>query len=1072
MKSGSAAALLLILLPATLAQLTWHNLMPLPLARSDAGSAVFGNLIYLLGGCDADQNCYPDTPGVSPPNGYCQCPSSTAVVIVYDTLTGTYSTAPSMPIPRYRHDVCVVGRRLFVFGGRTMPDATGWDHIITQVDMYDSVLGGWTANVSTYPSDLGSDNSCATLNGVIYLAGGYSETYDTSFNTTYRFDPVSYTFTRMNGRMLQGRGDFSSVAGAGNILRAWGGYTNASSDLQSTWACKAIATSEVYDPVADVWSAGPSLPFGLAEKDDGIDINGTIYSIGGERKARPSLCEYYDLTAVSNVFALNSSAISWTTVTSLPAPRMRSTSASVNSTIYVFGGQSAFVNDSTLQFFPIAYTAYALTVSGPTPSPTPTPAPYTWATLEPLPFARSDSGSAVFDNRIFLLGGCDADQICYPDTPGVSPPNGYCQCPSSTAVVIVYDTLTGTYSTAPSMPIPRYRHDVCVVGRRLFVFGGRTMPDATGWDHIITQVDMYDSVLGGWTANVSTYPSDLGSDNSCATLNGVIYLAGGYSETYDTSFDTTYRFDPVSYKFTRMNGRMLQGRGDFSSVAAGCGNVIRAWGGYTNASSDLQSTWACNAIATSEVYDPVADMWYAGPSLPFGLGEKDDGIDINGTIISIGGERKARPALCEYYDLTAVSNVFALNASAGATWTTMASMPAPRMRSTSASVNNTVYVFGGQSVFVNDSTLQFFPIAYDAFSLTLNLTAPEAAPCVSISPSVSPSLSTTASVSSSVSVSPSVSPTSGLSVTPTSSTTPSTSQSPTTSKPATVSASASASTSASASRSAASTGTASTSVTATTVPAAAAVLSLPVFYSAPVGVTSASVCTSAVNAAVSADVSTGVGAGAASVYVTACTVVAAGGRAARRALLLSDAAAFPRAAQAGTTIQYTVAAVAPSGGAQNLYNALYALSSTSFTSSLSAVQSAAGVAGTYAAAPQSSAIAAACGGGGTSTCGTLPTGPTSPAAASGPNVGAIVGGVIGGVAAVAIIVGIVLYLRHRAAPENKAYVTEKLDGKDFGRRDVERSSSLRNDSSVKMDDEPVRVNARAAGVGVSYGSTD
>jgi N-acetylneuraminic acid mutarotase len=350
-----------VLLASPLRAQEWRNLQPLPLARSDSAVAVFGNRIYLLGGCDADQVCIKGS-GDMP--GYCQCESSTDTVFVFDAATETYSTAPQMPIPRYRHDACAVGTKLWLFGGRTMPDASsGYDSIITQVDTFDTVTGEWTANVATYPGDLGSDNSCSTLNGAIYLAGGYSNAYDVSYGTTYRFDPGTSTFTRLNGRMLQGRGDFSSAASPGGVLRVWGGYSNASSDLASSWACLPLATSEVYDPVADAWSAGPPLPMALADHGDGIIINGTIYSVGGETKKRPVGCDYYDLVAVSDVLALNASATAWGRVTPLPVPRMRSTSAGVNSTIYLFGGQSAFVNGTTLGFFPLAYSAYALVVS-------------------------------------------------------------------------------------------------------------------------------------------------------------------------------------------------------------------------------------------------------------------------------------------------------------------------------------------------------------------------------------------------------------------------------------------------------------------------------------------------------------------------------------------------------------------------------------------------------------------------------------------------------------------------------------------------------------------------------------
>ena len=347
----------------------WRSLSPLPLAISDAAVATVGGLVYLLGGCDSDQICIPDDPSRQPPNnGFCFCPSSTESVTVYNPALDRYGRAAAMPRPRYRHDACSIGSRIWIFGGRAIAD----DSIITAVDMFDASTGAWSANVATYPADLGSDNSCATLGSLIYLMGGYSASYDRAYNTTYRFDPATSSFTRMAGRMRQGRGDFSSIAApggvGGTVLRAWGGYTNASStdsDPTGDWACRPLATSEVYDPVTDAWSAGPPLPMAIAEKDDGIDIGGVIYSVGGETKAQATACKYYDLTAVANVFALDTNAASpyWAAVAELPAPRMRSSSAFVNNTIFLFGGQGEFINGSTLQFFPLAYAAWALLVT-------------------------------------------------------------------------------------------------------------------------------------------------------------------------------------------------------------------------------------------------------------------------------------------------------------------------------------------------------------------------------------------------------------------------------------------------------------------------------------------------------------------------------------------------------------------------------------------------------------------------------------------------------------------------------------------------------------------------------------
>jgi N-acetylneuraminic acid mutarotase len=687
---------------------------------------------------------------------------------------------------------------------------------------------------------------------------------------------------------------------------------------------------------------------------------------------------------------------------------------------------------------------------------------------------------AVFGNLIYLLGGCDADQVCIKGS-GDMP--GYCQCESSTDTVYVFDTATETYSTAPQMPIPRYRHDACAVGTKLWLFGGRTMPDASsGYDSIITQVDTFDTVTGEWTANVATYPGDLGSDNSCSTLNGAIYLAGGYSNAYDVSYDTTYRFDPGNSTFTRLNGRMLQGRGDFSSSAAP-GGVLRVWGGYSNASSDLASSWACLPLATSEVYDPVADAWSAGPPLPMPLAEKDDGIEINGTIYSVGGETKKRPVGCDYHDLLAVSDVFALNASATA-WGRVTPLPKPRMRSTSAGVNGTIYLFGGQNVFINGSTMDFYPLAYTAYAIVVSATPSASAP-PSASPSPSPSQRASPSVSPSVAASPasvsrSASPSASPLRTSPSPSPGSSSASPSVS-PSPVSPSLSPSVSQSPSRRPAAP---SPTVTATPVPATAAVLTLPVSLPLPAGVTAATLCsTPAVGSAVAQDVSSGIGGtagGASAVFVANCTAQAAGGS--RRRLL---AAAGPRALQAAAAVFSVSAVVAAGGSAQAVYNALAALTPASFATTPAAASAATAgsvPASAFVATPLVAAIAAACGGGGASSCGALPTGPTAPgAAAPATNTGAIIGGVLGAAAAIAIAAGAFFVIRRRQAAraltsprKGRKAAADGDDGDDgdatfssaapkrkgaagASRSGIERKDSLTGERVGDVDAAPIRI---------------
>ena len=142
--------------------------------------------------------------------------------------------------------------------------------------------------------------------------------------------------------------------------------------------------------------------------------------------------------------------------------------------------------------------------------------------LAPLPFARSDhTATAMPDRLVYIMGGCDGAQVCDNSTGG----SGFCACTSFTRNVAAFDVASGTYVPAnsarlpPPMPMPRYRHLACAVRDVIVIFGGRVLST----DAIITQVDAYNTTSRTWlpSAQLAPYPFDLGSDNSCSTVNDV-----------------------------------------------------------------------------------------------------------------------------------------------------------------------------------------------------------------------------------------------------------------------------------------------------------------------------------------------------------------------------------------------------------------------------------------------------------------------------------------------------------------------------------------------------------------------
>ena len=162
-----------------------------------------------------------------------------------------------------------------------------------------------------------------------------------------------------------------------------------------------LESSEIYDPAADSWTAGPTLPFGRSAFR-AIAVGDTIYTFGGAS---------VEQAAIDSVQALDTKTNQWRTLAPLPAPLVGHAVVESAGTIYVLGGRSQGN---------VVGTAYAYT-----------PATNVWRTFAPLPTPRDNLAAAVLNGKIYALGGLV---------------NG-----TASTVVEVYDPATGTWGSAPAL---------------------------------------------------------------------------------------------------------------------------------------------------------------------------------------------------------------------------------------------------------------------------------------------------------------------------------------------------------------------------------------------------------------------------------------------------------------------------------------------------------------------------------------------------------------------------------------------------------------------------------------------
>jgi len=331
--------------------------------------------IYIAGGCDSPNgNTYVDADGLELDFFLCSSISNQLHVFDADTMSFRTSTA-LLPRARYRHAAVHAQGKLWLIGGRTVPE----DNVISEVDVYDPATDSWTT-VGKIPEDFLTSDNGAFVNAdgsTIYVVGGYNPFYyePDALATTFSFDTqaallasnsnlvVEDLVVTQRADLMTGRGDIHAVSSEdGTKAYVAGGYAG---------MCQPLTSAEVYDLERDTWSGAGNL---LQARGDGaiVEAAGTIFVIGGEVN-HPDQCAAPELVpplshqsqAVNDVEAFQynevpvtldlaaaSSTSTWVDVADIPEFRFRFSAASWPATgvAYAFGGQTTF--DESCKCYP------------------------------------------------------------------------------------------------------------------------------------------------------------------------------------------------------------------------------------------------------------------------------------------------------------------------------------------------------------------------------------------------------------------------------------------------------------------------------------------------------------------------------------------------------------------------------------------------------------------------------------------------------------------------------------------------------------------------------------------------
>ncbi len=277
----------------------WGTVAPAPEAVLDAGSAVLGGRLYMVGGKTA-------------------AAGHVSSLYIYDPAADLWTRGPDLPGAGVENPaVASFGGKLYVFGGATAP----FSGAVRTAAVYDPLSGGWRT-LASMPTARGGA-AAGALDGRIYVAGGM-DAGGASLASVDVYDPASDSW-RSAPAMGTPR-DNPGAAVLDGELYVFGGRTRRA---DGTVVEGTLASVEAFDPTTGSWRARAAMPTGRRTMVVGL-LNGRAQLIGGE------------VTASGGAFAQNEEyeplTDTWRTLAPLPTARHGAAGGTIGDATYVAGG--------------------------------------------------------------------------------------------------------------------------------------------------------------------------------------------------------------------------------------------------------------------------------------------------------------------------------------------------------------------------------------------------------------------------------------------------------------------------------------------------------------------------------------------------------------------------------------------------------------------------------------------------------------------------------------------------------------------------------------------------------------
>ena len=222
-----------------------------------------------------------------------------------------------------------------------------------------------------------------------------------------------------------------------------------------------------------------------------------------------------------------------------------------------------------------------------------------WSVKKPMPKVRYGFVTAVYQNRIYVIGADGINQV--------------------------YDPATDTWETKAPMPTPREQLTANVVNGKIYLIGGRT-----GGQYTTTALnEVYDVATDSWTTK-APIPNPV-VQYASAVVDDKIYIIGGQNEfTYPMNLALVQIYDPATdtWSFGAPIPTIVTNAAAGATTGVWAPKRIYVIGGMPDKSLD--------GTNLNQVYNPENDSWTVGASMPTARFQLHVAV-VNDKLYAMGG---------------------------------------------------------------------------------------------------------------------------------------------------------------------------------------------------------------------------------------------------------------------------------------------------------------------------------------------------------------------------------------------------------------------------------------------------